>query len=257
MNRKVFFAALRKRDSGLFGTSLSQRQVDGLAAILSECESQDADLGQASYILATGYGETGGKMQPVRENMYYSSAARIRQVFSASRRQGIPAAKLARNPQLLANTVYGGPWGQRNLGNRIGTTDGWDFRGFWIGQITGYRNAKKWSKGLGVDLIGNPALLDDLKMAVRGLVRPMLEGWAAGKRLDEYVKGEKRNYVEARRVWNGSFEAVKYAGYAKAFERALEAAGYSASTPTPTKPTQSPLAALFAAFLALFKGKRE
>uniref|UniRef100_UPI004048E04B hypothetical protein n=1 Tax=Yoonia sp. TaxID=2212373 RepID=UPI004048E04B len=256
MDKATFYKSLRSRNNSIFGTSLSQAQVDGVEAVLDECMSQGADLGQTAYILATAYGETGGKMRPVRENMNYS-AKRIQQVFSAKRRQGIPASKLAYNPQLLANTVYGGPWGAANLGNRIGTTDGWDFRGFWIGQITGYNNAKKWSAGLGVDLIGKPYLLDDPKLAVKGLVLPMLEGWATGKSLRQYVSGPKRDYVDARRVWNGTFAATKYAGYAKAFEAALDAAGYAPQAeialqaPTTTETTPAPPAGAFANLVAI------
>lgn len=256
MDKAAFFAHLRKRESGVFGTSLSKAQVVGVEAIVDECRAAGADLGQAAYILATAYGETGGKMQPVRENMNYS-AKRIPQVFSAKRRQGISAAKLAGNPQLLANTVYGGEWGLANLGNRIGTTDGWDFRGFWIGQITGRNNAKKWAAGLGVDLAGNPKLLDDFGLAVKGLVLPMLEGWATGKPLHQFVKGDMRKYTAARAVWNGSFAADKYAGYALAFEAALEAGGYVLAPATPKlspTPPAAPKTGFLAWLLALLGG---
>ena len=59
LDRAKFFQALRMRGSGVFGTSLSQAQVRGTEAILDECLAQGADLGQAAYILATGYGATG------------------------------------------------------------------------------------------------------------------------------------------------------------------------------------------------------
>lgn len=265
MNRATFYNVLRRRNSGVFGTSLTQDQVEGCEAILDECARQGADLGQAAYILATAYGETGGKMQPRRENMNYS-AKRIGEVFSAARRQGVPASKLAGNPKLLANTVYGGPWGEANLGNRPGTDDGWDYRGFWIGQITGRRNAIKWGKGLGVDLTRNPALLDDAKLGVKGLVKPMLEGWATGRKLSDFVAGKRRDYAAARQVWNGSFEATKYAKYAEAFEAALIEAGYDATTPQrpveaqpAPEPTPTPsggIMALLRAFLAMFGGRK-
>lgn len=34
MNRTLFYAHLRRHDSGVFGTSLSQQQVDGMGALL-------------------------------------------------------------------------------------------------------------------------------------------------------------------------------------------------------------------------------
>ena len=267
MDHAEFYRSLRKRNSGVFGTSMTQGQVNGCEAILAECERVGADLGQTAYILATAYGESAHKMQPVREGMYYRSAARIRQVFSASRRQGIPAEKLTRNPRLLANTVYGGAWGEKNLGNRPGTDDGWNFRGFWIGQITGRHNAKKWAAGLGVDLLGNPKLIDDPKLAVKGLVLPMLEGWATGHALPKYVKGNKRDYRSARQVWNGTFEASKYAGYAKAFETALTAAGWKVEPVKLEKPVSPPsgkapngvgiIGAVLAALAAMIFRKRK
>lgn len=227
MKREVFYTEMRRRDSGLFGTSLTRGQVKGCEAILDECIARGADLGQAAYILSTAYGESGRKMQPVRENMKYS-AKRIPQVFGARRRQGVAISKLAGNPRLLANTVYGGDWGSDNLGNRIGTEDGWNMRGGGIGQITGYRNFKKWSDGLGIDLIGDPDLIGDLGVSVKSIVQPMLEGWATGKPLHRYVSGDKRDYIHARQVWNGLFAADEYAKNAKAFEKALIKADYSA-----------------------------
>lgn len=226
MNKQAFFAALRKRDSGLFGTSLSQAQVDGLEAVLHECILWKADLPQAAYILATAYGETGGKMQPTYENLRYS-AKRIPEVFSASRRQGLSPAQLAGNPELLANTVYGGEWGRKNLGNTE-PGDGWRFRGTGIPQVTGRRNFGIWDRRLGLPLLEVPEMLMDLNVSARALVRPMLDGWATGLKLGEFVGGDKRDYRNARRVWNGLFQADRYADYARAFERALLAADYRA-----------------------------
>lgn len=67
MNRALFFSALRKRDSGIFGTSLSQKQVDGIEAILAEAERRKTPLVWLAYILATAYHETAGTMQPIAE----------------------------------------------------------------------------------------------------------------------------------------------------------------------------------------------
>ena len=43
MDRSIFFAALRERKSGVFGTSLSQKQVDGLDALLDAIDALVAD----------------------------------------------------------------------------------------------------------------------------------------------------------------------------------------------------------------------
>lgn len=234
MKQAKFFDKIR---APLFGGSLSQDQVDGIEMILSECAKQGASLTQTAYILATAYGESGGAMQPKRENMNYS-AKRLAECFGSERRQGRSAQSLAHNPRLLALTVYGGEWGLKNLGNRIGTTDGWDMRGAGIGQITGYANFLKWGKLLGVDLIANPHLLEDLKISVRALVAPMLEGWATSYKLSDFINSKKTDYIGARKVWNGSFKAKEYAGNAKLFEAALTDAGWqlAPAEPEPAQP---------------------
>jgi len=54
-NRATFFSSLRKRDSGVFGTSLSQKQVEGIDAVLNEAELRRTPLKWLSYMLATDY----------------------------------------------------------------------------------------------------------------------------------------------------------------------------------------------------------
>ena len=75
MNKAAFYAALRK-SKVLFGTSMSQSQVDVLNAILDQCKGMTAP--HVAYIMATGYHETGApRMVPSVENLHYTSAERI------------------------------------------------------------------------------------------------------------------------------------------------------------------------------------
>lgn len=67
MNRAAFYASVRRRASGIFGTSLSQGQVNGCETLLSEAEKEGTPLRFLAYILATAYHETACTMQPVRE----------------------------------------------------------------------------------------------------------------------------------------------------------------------------------------------
>lgn len=48
MDRSRFYAALRRRDSGVFGTSLTQAQVDRLEAILTRLDAKRIELAQAA-----------------------------------------------------------------------------------------------------------------------------------------------------------------------------------------------------------------
>ncbi|TJW07164.1 MAG: hypothetical protein E5W82_24800 [Mesorhizobium sp.] len=53
MDRTKFYAALRARNSGVFGTSLSASQVATLDLILDEGQARGVPLTQLAYIMAT------------------------------------------------------------------------------------------------------------------------------------------------------------------------------------------------------------
>lgn len=227
-NPDRFFDKIRSTDTSVFGVSLTQGQVDGINHILDECDVYDCDLPQTAYILATAYGESGFSMMPTRENLYYR-AQRLRQVWPSRFPTDEIAREYAGKPRKLANYVYDGV-----LGNIPGTEDGWDYRGNGIGQITGRDNHRRWGKVLGVNLEAHPELLEDPELSARALVAGVVLGLATGLRLEEFVSGDSRDYRGARRVWNGTFEAVKYARYAEDFERALSHSGWvTDSTPAP------------------------
>jgi putative chitinase len=92
------------------------------------------------------------------EDLWYS-AARL-QVVWPKRFPTLASTKLvAGNPKALANFVYNG-----RMGNRVGTDDGWYFRGRGPKQITGranYTAFQKWldAQGLDYNVILNPELL--------------------------------------------------------------------------------------------------
>ena len=260
MKHADFFTSLRRRNSGVFGTSLSTAQVAGVEAILDA--EAGLPLSHLAYALATAYGETGGRMQPVTENMKYS-ARRIPQVFSARRLKGHTPAQLAGNPEKLANVVYADM-----LGNGpIGSGDGWRYRGHGLVQLTGKDNFRRMGDRVGVDLVSRPDLALGLEISAKVLIAGIRDGVYTGKSASDYLPATGRagrtEYVQARRIINGTFEADKYAGYAVAFEAALIAGGYqSAQTrpatapdprPTAPRPTRGVMATLVA-FLRSLRG---
>lgn len=84
------------------------------------------------------------------ENMRYSGK-RLSEVFKT--RNGLTpqrAGSLARQgPEAIANFVYGGEWGRKNLGNTQ-EGDGWLFRGGGFMQTTGRANYTARGKALGM-----------------------------------------------------------------------------------------------------------
>jgi putative chitinase len=225
MNRADFFASLRRRQSGVFGTSLTQSQVSGIEAILDE--GKGLPLSWLAYALATAYGETGGRMQPITENMNYTSASRIEQVFPSRRRKGIPNSQLVRNPQKLANTVYADILG--NGGPESG--DGWRYRGHGLVQLTGKDNFARMGRLVGVDLVKYPERSLEPDIAAKALIVGIRDGIYTGKRAADYLPqtgpATFEQFTASRRIINGTFEASKYAGYAVAFQNALLAGGYN------------------------------
>lgn len=102
------------------------------------------------------------------ENLNYAADS-LQGVFGSDRISSQDARRYGRtsiqvaNQTAIANIVYGGEWGKKNLGNTQ-PGDGWKFRGRGIYQITGrsnYQQLTDWAKsrGLQVDYVANPDLL--------------------------------------------------------------------------------------------------
>ena len=90
-----------------------------------------APLDQAMFIAQMGH-ESGGFTRLV-ENLNYA-AENLVPTFGSHRITPQQAAALGRtatqpaNQKAIANLVYGGEWGKKNLGNQI-AGDGWKYRG--------------------------------------------------------------------------------------------------------------------------------
>jgi hypothetical protein len=109
-------------------------------------------------------------------------------------------------------------------------------------QLTWLANYQRASEELGVDFVKNPRLLLEAKYAAPILVIGSKEGWFTAKKLSTYLTASKSDYVNARRIINGTDKAALIAGHAKAYEKLLRAADYApgaASQPVETAPTRT------------------
>lgn len=103
---------------------------------------------RAACFLGQIHVESGG-FAKVEENMNYASH-RLVELFSRNRISEADALAYGRTPQhpadqtTLANILYGGNWGAKNLGNTE-PGDGWRFRGRGLKQLTGRSNYTKFS----------------------------------------------------------------------------------------------------------------
>lgn len=116
----------------------------------------------AAFLAQVGH-ETGGLVRMVESFDY--SADRLRLIFGAARigqadadRLGRKSGRPARQEE-LANILYGGAWGAKNLGNTE-PGDGWRFRGRGLIQLTGRDNYTRAASALGIALSDLSAWLE-------------------------------------------------------------------------------------------------
>jgi hypothetical protein len=144
---------------------------------------------EMAYVLATAYWETARTMNPIAE---YGKGR--------GRAYGVPGRNRGQIP-------YG--------------------RGFV--QTTWDGNYERTDKelGLGGRLVRNyDLLLTDAKIAADAAISGMIEGWYTGKKLSDYITLKKSDFLNARRIINGTDRAKEIADLAKQYDADLKEAGY-------------------------------
>ena len=110
---------------------------------------------QVAAFLANALVES-GMLEKLVENLNYKADALV-SLFGSKRIDMDTAKKVGRieglkkqpaNPEAIANIIYGGAWGMRNLGNTE-AGDGWKFRGRGLFQLTGKANYTRFGKMIG------------------------------------------------------------------------------------------------------------
>lgn len=97
-----------------------------------------------------------GDLQRLTESLNYSVQG-LRATFGRHRISDADCQRLGRAPgrpanqEAIANVVYGGEWGRRNLGNTM-AGDGWKFRGYGCKQLTGRANVTNFAKAMGMTI---------------------------------------------------------------------------------------------------------
>lgn len=213
MDRAKFYADVR---ASLFDGRLSDEQVKGMDPLLDECQKNLDDVRHAAYVLGGVYWETGRKMTPVREGFAKTDAGARAAVNKLAKKRGT-------NSAVARYARPAGPHGHVYYGRgRIQNT--------WL------ENYERLQRRFGKPYVANPDLLLDSAADAEVTVIGHAEGIWTGKKLADYISGDKADYFGARRIINGTDRAAEIATYAKKFEAALRAAGYSAKPPAPAKP---------------------
>jgi putative chitinase len=126
---------LKLKDDGKIGPITAK-------AIADELNIKTAE--HFAHFMGQVHHETGG-FKPGRESLNYSvkalltSFGRHRISESDAKKFGRGSEEKPANQQAIANAIYGGEWGNKNLGN-VEPMDGWVFRGNGSIQLTGRGN---------------------------------------------------------------------------------------------------------------------
>lgn len=109
---------------------------------------------RAAHFLAQILHESGG-LRIAEENLHYTRASRIQVVWPSRFPTVADAQPYVRNPEALANHVYGN---RTALGNTE-PGDGWRFRGRGLIQVTGRGGYARVGQALDADFVSHPELV--------------------------------------------------------------------------------------------------
>jgi putative chitinase len=131
-------AAAAERWAPIIATALAKHAIGGIRPVAA--------------FLANAVHET-GHLARLEENLNYRAEVLVPK-FGAARIDAATALKIGRvdgkqkaNQEAIANAIYGGAWGLKNLGNAE-PGDGWKYRGRGLLQLTGKANYQRLSKAI-------------------------------------------------------------------------------------------------------------
>lgn len=188
LNRESFFAGYR----GKFG-KLTQKQVDAIERFLSAMEKFQMTVEENAYIFATVYHETAKTFLPIEE---YGKGR--------GRKYGKP---------VNGKKYYGRGYVQLT----------WDFNYLKATQELRRQrpdlvSAFEQKSGEKFDLLAYPHQALDHDISTYVLVLGSLQGWFTGKKISDYITFGRKDYINARRVINGTDHAKMIANTAEKFE---------------------------------------
>lgn len=188
------------------GATIARARIFGphLMAGMLHYGISDTQARTAMFLANVGHESLG--LASIIESLNYSVEAllakfeRTRISESDARLHGRTAGRPA-NQRAIANLIYGGAWGKKNLGNTE-PNDGWDFRGHGLLQSTGRSNAELLTTRLGARF---PDLdVPDFTVTPEALSEPM---WAALSACD-YIDRKGLNAVADAGDFDGYCDTI-------------------------------------------------
>lgn len=204
---KLDFSKLKS----LLKVTLSDVKVANIKSMLDSFNSFDYEsrkiskvawLSYVAYMFATAWHETDTTMAPIEEygkgrnkiyGTWYLNSKGVAYCFTNDTK------KTAYTYSQTPNLFYG--------------------RGYV--QLTWYDNYKKASDRIGRDFVKDPTLALNKELATKVMILGMIEGWFTGAKLSNYITETKTDFLNARRIINGTDRASTISKYAESFKNAL------------------------------------
>ncbi|WP_244151925.1 glycoside hydrolase family 19 protein [Rodentibacter myodis] len=201
IDRDFFFSQYEKLFKKL--TSSQKQALENIFTGIEEYVEADSSyictLPKIAYMLATAKHETGHTFEPITEKGGLSYFNKYDPVLADTRERRARAID-------MENTQKG---------------DGYKYRGRGYVQLTWKKNYRKSGEYLKKDLVNNPELALDQKYATKIMIYGMETGMFTGKKMSNYISNSNKDYLNARRIINGTDKALTIAGYASKLEECL------------------------------------
>ncbi|WP_205728657.1 PAAR-like protein [Flavobacterium sp. J27] len=190
-----------------FGETLTNDNKESLKKMFKSTaeyysnEKRKCNLKHIAYMLATSKLETANTFNPINE---YGGNTYFEQMY---------------DPILGKNEK------RRNLSIANGNTtqgDGVKYHGRGFVQLTWKDNYQKMKDKFNVDLINNPEKALEHELAMKIMIFGMEDGTFTGKKLADYINDNKTDYLNARRIINGTDRASDIKEYAEKIEKCLK-----------------------------------
>lgn len=164
-------------------------------------EKRCCNLKHIAYMLATAKLETGHTFDPINE---YGTDSYFEELYDPILGKDENRRKMAKDNE---NKTQG---------------DGVKYHGRGFVQLTWKRNYRKMKEKLDVDLINNPEKALEHEVAMKIMIYGMEKGSFTGKKLSDYINESKTDYLNARRIINGTDRASDIKDYADKIEKCLK-----------------------------------
>jgi predicted chitinase len=162
---------------------------------------------QIAYLLATAKHETGHTFNPVEEANWLSWNARKK--YFEEMYDPVLGKNETRKSMAMSNENTQQGDGEKYFG-----------RGYV--QLTWKKNYRRMKEKFGVDFVNDRDKAIEHEWAMKILIYGSEEGIFTGRSLSDYIKNDEADYVNARRVINGTDKASTIAVYAEKIEKCLK-----------------------------------